>query len=170
VDKARASCLAAKSSSTTPVFTYTVPEESGLEKIHVFLHDDAAQWTPAGSYAELSEYGRPDAIIAPHAGLGSYVAWHPVVMWTHATETPFGATEYAEQSCETQQTILKAMVQRQVMMSGSICSGPGVPMGEDARRSLMKGRSYLIEVNPFQKPGQRPVQTKLPNVPNGFTI
>jgi hypothetical protein len=75
VDKAKGpylKSLAAKSSPTTPVFTYTAPEEIG--KIKILLHGDAAQWTPANGDAEVSKYGKPDAIVAPNAGLGSYIA------------------------------------------------------------------------------------------------
>lgn len=174
VDKAKAShpkSLVGASSPTTPVFSYTAPQESGSGTIQIFLHGDKAEWAPADGDAELSAYGKPDAIVAPNAGLGSYPSWHPVIVWTHATSTPFGVTEYSEQSCEIQEQVVQAVVQRQAMAPGSVVPpGPGVPTGVEAMRSMMKPREFKIALNPFQGPGQRPVPTKVPNVPNGFTI
>lgn len=93
--------------------------------------------------------GRPDAIIALNAGLGSYKEWVPVIQAAHLASLPFAVTEYAEQSCEQQHATFPRML------------GPRVP----ARKE------YAIELNPFQRPGQRGIPMyRLPNVVNGFTL
>jgi hypothetical protein len=47
---------------------------------------------------------------------------------------------------------------------------PGAPDAEACRRAAAKQWKYAVDLNPFQRPGQRAVSTKVPNVPNGFTI
>lgn len=171
LDKSPPASLAGQCSPTTPIFSYTAPKENGSGNIQIFLHVGGAEWAPADGDAELSKYGKPDAIIALNAGLASYPAWYPVIVWTHATNTPFGVTEYTEQSCETQREMVPMVTQRQAMEPGSFVPlRPGVPMGEDAKRSLMKTREFKIELNPFQGPGQRAVPYRVPSVSNGFTI
>ncbi|KAJ6583784.1 hypothetical protein B0H10DRAFT_2168122 [Mycena sp. CBHHK59/15] len=147
--------LAVKASATFPVYSYTAPEESGSGRIQIFLHGSADLWVPADAAPELSVFGKPDAIVAPNAGLGSYPAWCPAIIYTHATEIPFGVTEYAEQSCETQLLMFPRILEAVAMMPG---------------RAATKQWNYQIKVNPFQRPGQRAIYTKVPNVPSGFTI
>ncbi|KAJ7498622.1 hypothetical protein FB451DRAFT_1014746, partial [Mycena latifolia] len=154
VSKAKAShpkSLAAQTSPTSPIYSYTAPEESGSSRIQIFLHGSADHWTPADADPVLSAYGKPDAIVSPNAGLGSYAAFYPVILYCHQLEIPFGVTEYAEQSCETQLLMFPKLLQSEAMTPGSRWD-------------------YPIKLNPFQRPGQRPVPTKVPNVPNGFTI
>lgn len=137
--------IAAKSSSTQPIFSYKAPQECGSGKIDVFLHGREPSWC----HPNYSPYGDPDALIACNAGLGSYPDWIPVIKTAHELEIPFGVTEYTEQSCEHQRRYFPRMV------------GPGVKPRKD----------YAIDLNPFQSPGQRAIpQYRLPNVINGFTI
>ncbi|KAJ6489483.1 hypothetical protein C8R47DRAFT_1071350 [Mycena vitilis] len=163
--------LAAQTSSTHPIYSYTAPEESGAGRIEIYLHGTATHWTPADADATLSPYGRPDALVAPNAGLGSYPAWYPVILYAHHTGIPFGVTEYTEQSCEFQLTLFPKLLHAEAVQPGSITGHvPGVPGAEAARTAAAKHWEYRIELNPFQRPGQRAVSTKVPNVPNGFTI
>ncbi|KAJ7094487.1 hypothetical protein B0H15DRAFT_798694 [Mycena belliarum] len=174
VSKAKAShpkSLASQTSPTSPIYSYTAPEESGAGRIQIFLNGSADHWTPADADASLSAFGKPDAIVSPNAGLGSYAAWHPVILYCHQMEIPFGVTEYAEQSCETQLMMFPRLLQSEAMAPGSVMGRvPGAPSAEACRRAASKHWEYPIKLNPFQRPGQRPVPTKLPNVPNGFTI
>ena len=74
-----------------------------------------------------------------------------MILAAHGLEIPFAVTEYAEQSAETQ-------VYKQFPV---IVASAGMQPRED----------YTIEMNPFQRPGQRPLPNiRLPNLCNGFTI
>ncbi|SJL13376.1 uncharacterized protein ARMOST_16818 [Armillaria ostoyae] len=138
--------LVAKSSTSSPVFAYKAPKECGSGSIELYLHGDSLTWSP--DMLDRSS-GRPDAIIALNAGLGSYGEWVPVIQAAHLASLPFAVTEYAEQSCEQQRLTFPRML------------GPRVP----ARKE------YAIELNPFQRPGQRGIPMyRLPNVVNGFTL
>ncbi|KAJ7752821.1 hypothetical protein DFH07DRAFT_1061636 [Mycena maculata] len=143
VSKAKAShpkSLAAQASPTAPIYSYTAPEESGAGRIQLYLHAPA-----------LSAYGAPSTLVAPNAGLGSHATWYPAILYVHQTQLPFGVTEYAEQSCETQQMIFLRLLQVEAAVPGSVMGRiPGAPSPE--------------------RLGQRPVPTKLPNIPNGFTM
>ncbi|KZW03620.1 hypothetical protein EXIGLDRAFT_664199 [Exidia glandulosa HHB12029] len=145
--KKKPSSLVAKSSPSTPVFTYKAPDECGSGAISVFLCTSKALWEP-----NMSDFPTPDALVACNAGLGSYREWIPVVQAAHRLEIPFGVTEYAEQSAEHQVANFPLML-----------SYGGIrPKSRD---------EYEIGLNPFQKPGQRAIpQYRLPNVSNGFTI
>ncbi|KAJ7639138.1 hypothetical protein FB45DRAFT_421647 [Roridomyces roridus] len=169
--------LAARVSPTSPVFSYTAPEASGAGQIQIFLHGSDPHWMPADADAALSSYsGVPSALIAPNAGLSSYPAWRPVIVYAHQMQIPFATTEYAEQSCEIQRAEFQSRVSSeaahawQSVMLGAPCT----PNHQVAIDAYLRGRQrkweYPIEVNPFQRPGQRRIPTKLPNVPNGFTI
>ncbi|KAJ7680716.1 hypothetical protein DFH06DRAFT_427451 [Mycena polygramma] len=163
--------IAAQASPAHPVYSYTAPDENGAGRIQIYLHGTASHWTPADADATLSPYGRPDAIAAPNAGLGSYTAWYPVIVYAHQADIAFGVTEYAEQSCETQLMLFPQLLYAEAARPGSVIGQvPGAPSVEAARKAAEKHWEYQVELNPFQRPGQRSVPTKLPNVPNGFTI
>jgi hypothetical protein len=174
VSRAKAShpkSLAAQASPTSPVYSYTAPEESGSGRIQIFLHSTADHWTPADADPALSPYGKPDAIVAPNAGLGSYHAWYPVILYAHQMDVPFGTTEYAEQSCESQLDLFRQLLYSEGARPGCVMGPvPGAPDAEACRRAAAKQWKYAVDLNPFQRPGQRAVSTKVPNVPNGFTI
>lgn len=164
---------AALESPARPVFTYTAPEESGAGKVSVYL-DTSESW----SASRLAEYGgphaRPDVLVAPNAGLSSYQGWRPVIIWSLANAMPFAATEYAEQSCEHQRASFGSLLAMQAQTPGSIDRGPWAPTPSQCMTAMMtRARSkedFPIVLNPFQRPGQRPIPTYLPNVPNGFIL
>ncbi|KAJ7723546.1 hypothetical protein B0H16DRAFT_1737173 [Mycena metata] len=111
------------------------------------------------------------AIVAPNAGLASYPEWFPVILHVHQEEIPFGTTEYAEQSAETQLELFPTLLQTEAAQPGPVTKRrPTDGEVEAIRKAAGKRWEYGIEMNPFQRPGQRPVPTKLPNVPNGFTV
>ncbi|KAK0209128.1 hypothetical protein DFS33DRAFT_1415392 [Desarmillaria ectypa] len=143
--KSHPQSLVAKSSTSSPVFVYKAPKECGSGSIEIFLHGDSPTWSPE----IMSPTGRPDGIIAFNAGLGSYREWIPVIQAAHLESLPFVVTEYAEQFCEQQRSTFPRML------------GPRVPVRKE----------YTIELNPFQRPGQRGIlMYHLPNVVNGCTL
>jgi hypothetical protein len=174
VSRAKAShpkSLAAQTSPTSPVYSYTAPEVNGGGRIQIFLHGTADHWTPADAHPALSAYGKPDAIVAPNAGLGSYPSWYPIILYAHQMDVPFGTTEYAEQSCEFQVDLFPQLLYADAMNPGSVMGQvPGAPDAGARGRAAAKRWEYAIELNPFQRPGQRSLPTKMPNVSNGFTI
>lgn len=95
-------------------------------------------------------FGPPDGLIAfRNAGLISYAEWIPVIRASHIASLPFAVTEYTEHSAELQRSELPKF------------------LGGLSRRQS----DYQIEMNPFQRPGQRSLpSSRLPNAVNGFTI
>ncbi|KAJ6489482.1 hypothetical protein C8R47DRAFT_470378 [Mycena vitilis] len=169
--KSHPKSIAAQASPAHPVYSYTAPEEIGVGRIQIYLHGMADHWTPADADANLSQYGRPDALVAPNAGLGSYHEWYPVIVYAHHTGLAFGATEYAEQSCEFQLTLFQELLYAEAARPGSVMRQVPAAAGvEAARAAAMKHWDHKVEVNPFQRPGQRTISKKMPNAPNGFTI
>ncbi|KDR82444.1 hypothetical protein GALMADRAFT_824344 [Galerina marginata CBS 339.88] len=142
-------CLATKS----PVFTYKAPPECGSGAVSVYLHSASANWSTLGSDSALTAHGgRPDALVACNAGLASYREWFHVVQEAHLKRIPFATTEYAEQSAEHQVGYMHMML-----------AGSGA--------SQRPQEKYEIQLNPFQRPGQRPIPMyRLPNIVNGFTV
>ncbi|KAJ7899101.1 hypothetical protein B0H13DRAFT_2275615 [Mycena leptocephala] len=123
VSRAKAShpkSIAVRASPTSPVYSYTAPEENGAGRIQIFLHGTADHWTPTDAHPALSAYGKPDAIVAPNAGLGSYPSWYPVILYAHQMDVPFGTTEYAEQSCEFQVDLFPQLLYSDAMDPGSV--------------------------------------------------
>ncbi|KDR71612.1 hypothetical protein GALMADRAFT_74898 [Galerina marginata CBS 339.88] len=139
--------------SKSPVFTYQSPPECGSGAISVYLHSASANWSARGNYPALEMYGsRPDALVACNAGLASYREWTEVIQAVHVERIPFATTEYIEQSVEHQRDVMP------MMLSGTSASPR--PFEE-----------YEIQLNPFQRPGQRQVPMyRLPNLINGFTL
>jgi hypothetical protein len=163
--------LVSQASTTVPVFSYVAPEESGASKLSIFVNTSSPYWTPADAIPDISPFKwKPDALVALNAGLASYPEWMPAILWTIATKTPFGVTEYVERSCEVQRMRFPLILNEQARREGSIYSGPGAPTSDECRRLYMQGANYPIELNPFQNPGQRPVPWRLPNLQNGFTM
>ncbi|KAF9040178.1 hypothetical protein BDZ89DRAFT_1060578 [Hymenopellis radicata] len=142
--------LAGKSSSSAPVFAYEAPKECGSGRIEIFLHGASSLWGPEMLSAANEYGGRPDGAIALNAGLGAHRTWVPVIQSIHRAVMPFAITEYTEHSCGIQRATFPQIV-RQIYAQ---------PMKE-----------YPIELNPFQRPGQRGVPCfRLPNIVNGFTM
>ncbi|KAJ7187875.1 hypothetical protein C8R46DRAFT_1052911, partial [Mycena filopes] len=163
--------LAARASPTVPVYSYTAPEDNGSGRIQIFLHGTTDYWTSADADPG-SPCGRPDALVAPNAGLASYPQWFPIIIHAHLQEEiPFGATEYAEQSAEAQLALFPELLRDEAMQPGSVTQRALTDREVEAvRKAAGRDWGYEIEMNPFQRPGQRPVPTRVPNVPNGFTV
>ncbi|KAG1755088.1 uncharacterized protein EDB91DRAFT_1097220 [Suillus paluster] len=162
VNKAKKNSIAMKAKRKEPVYTYTSPESCGASTLSIFLHGDHENWDPRLPFLLNS---RPDAVVAPNAGLTSYPAWQFVILHCLAENTPFAATEYAEQSAEMQRDAFPQIV------AHALPSLQAAGMHGLAFHNLTRPREYPIAFNPFQRPGQRDMSaTRLPSVPNGFTI
>lgn len=139
--------LAASTTLSTPVFTYEAPDECGSGTIAIHLDGSSKTWR-----RPTSSSSKPDALVACNAGLGSYAEWIPVVQAAHELNIPFGVTEYAEQSAESQRANFPKML-----------------WGSSANPKSID--EYTIDLNPFQRPGQRGIPMhRLPNIVNGFTL
>lgn len=133
----------------------------GQSTLTIYLDGEHENWDPrfASTLNAL-----PDAIVALNAGLLSYKTWASVILFCHVEDVPFGATEYAEQSAEVQRDSFSKIIHHAIP---SLAPRMNTVQVEE----LVKPRHYPIELNPFQRPGQRPIgATRLPNISNGFTI
>ncbi|KAI6045000.1 hypothetical protein EDC04DRAFT_2560098 [Pisolithus marmoratus] len=161
VQQAKKGSIAMKSKRNLPVYTYTSPSSMGGSTLAIYLHGEHENWDPR---IPSMTGNLPDAIVAANAGLLSYKGWQGVVLYCHVEGTPFAVTEYAEQSAEVQVDSLPKMIMHSMPYLQS-------RMSTAALLSLMSPRTYPIEFNPFQRPGQRYIASvRLPNVSNGFTI
>ncbi|KAH7915348.1 hypothetical protein BJ138DRAFT_998114 [Hygrophoropsis aurantiaca] len=153
--------LAIKATHHQAVYNYASPPSCGGGKLNIYLHGDHENWDPR---LPTLLNNIPDAIVAPNAGLLSYPAWQFVILYCHAENTPFAVTEYAEQSAEVQREAFPQIV---AAAMPSLSKG----MSPEDMANMVRSREYPIQINPFQRPGQRCLgSTRLPNVPNGFTM
>jgi hypothetical protein len=114
---------------------------------------------------------KPDALVVLDAGLATYTEWKPAILWTIVIETQFGVTEYAEAVVRGTAYRLSALLGMQAAREGSVYSVPGAPTSGRCGYFYMQGPPNCpVEVNPFQKPGQRTIPWRLPNLQNGFTM
>ena len=145
-----------------PVYTYTSPTPCGASTLSIYLHGGHENWDPQFPFFQNNQ---PDAIVALNAGLNSYPTWPMVIMYCLAENLPFAVTEYAEQSAELQRDDFPRIVE---------CALPhlnSAPAYASKLSNLTRYREHPIVFNPFQRPGQRNLgSTRLPNVPNGFTL
>ena len=161
VQKATKTSIAAKAKRNEPVYTYRSPVSMGQSTLAIYLDGDHENWEPR--FASITD-NLPDAIVGLNAGLLSYKAWASVILFCHVEGMPFGVTEYAEQSAEVQRDSFPKIIHHAIPSLGP-------RMSTAQLEDLVKPRQYPIELNPFQRPGQRPIgSTRLPNVSNGFTI
>lgn len=161
VQQAKKGSVAMKSKRKLPVYTYTGPSSMGGSTLAIFLHGEHENWDPR---LPSMTNNLPDAIVAANAGLLSYKGWQGVILYCHVEGTPFAVTEYAEQSAEVQVEALPKILMNSMPYLQS-------RMNTSALLDLMSPRTYPIEFNPFQRPGQRYIgSVRLPNVSNGFTI
>ncbi|KIJ68239.1 hypothetical protein HYDPIDRAFT_81640 [Hydnomerulius pinastri MD-312] len=161
VKQAKKKSLAAKAKRNEPVYTYTSPASMGGSTLSIHLHGEHENWDPR---LPSITNDMPDAIVAANAGLLSYTAWAYVILYCHLENVPFGVTEYAEQSAEVQRDSFPQMINNSMPSLAS-------RMSTAQLENMVKPRDYPVEFNPFQRPGQRNLgSTRLPNVPNGFTI
>ncbi len=129
----------------SPVFTYMAPPDCGHGAISIYLNSAGENWSATTNDV-------PDALIGCNAGLGSYPEWLPVIQEAHLRRIPFATTEYAEQSAEHQRNSMPIMLR-----------------GTNAMPQ--RPEEYTIQLNPFQRPGQRQIPMyRLPNIVNGFTL
>lgn len=156
--------LAAKSSPSSPVFSYTAPKESGSGSINIYLEGRHADW-PVG-LPDMADFGgMPHALVAPNAGLLSYPAWGRVIVYCIMMDLPFAVTEYAEQSAETQRSAIPIMLKNTIDQIGSSL-GP-----LEMANAMRTDREHPIELNPFARPGQSAIScSRLPSLVNGFTM
>lgn len=161
VQKANRKSIAAKAKRNEPVYTYQSPASMGQSTLAIYLDGDHENWEPR--FISITN-NLPDAVVALNAGLLSYKAWASVILFCHVEDLPFGVTEYAEQSAEVQRDSFSKIIYH---ATPSLAPRMSTAQLED----LVRPRQYPVELNPFQRPGQRPIgSTRLPNVSNGFTI
>ena len=131
----------------SPVFSYTAPPECGSGTVSIHFNSESD-----GNWSATNNNLR-DALVACNAGLASYRSeWFPVIQAAHMKRIPFATTEYAEQSAEHQRNMIPTILSWELLSPR--------PMQE-----------YKIKLNPFQRPGQRPIPMyRLPNIVNGFTL
>ncbi|KAJ7176407.1 hypothetical protein C8R43DRAFT_1198094 [Mycena crocata] len=160
VSKAKAShskSLAAQALPSSPIYSYTAPEESDSGEIRIFLNGSADYWNLADADPSPSAYGKPASGPTPRGTQSMYTR----TRW----KSLFGVTGYAEQLCETQLLMFSRLLESEAMRPGSVMGRvPGAPSAEACRRAASNGWDYPIKLNPFMPPGQRLVPTKLPNV------
>jgi len=158
VQNATKKSIAGKAKRMEPVYTYEGPKSMGQSTLTIYLDGEHENWDPR--FASIL----PDAIIGLNAGLLSYKAWASVVLFCHVEDTPFGVTEYAEQSAEVQRDSFAKIIHHAIpSLAPRMCTAQ--------LEDLVRPRQYPVEFNPFQRPGQRPISaTRLPNASNGFTI
>jgi hypothetical protein len=163
VKKAKNNSIAMKAKQNQPVYTYTSPASCGASTLSIFLYGDHEDWHPRHPFIRYI-YNKPDAVIGLNAGLTSYPAWQPVILYCHMYNEPFAVTEYAEQSAEQQRDSFPLIIDHILPQARLNYHGSEI-------HDLTRPREYLIAFNPFQCPGQRGIgQGRLPNVSNGFTI
>ncbi|KAL4069501.1 hypothetical protein J3A83DRAFT_3572948 [Scleroderma citrinum] len=161
VKQAKKGSLAMKAKRNEPVYAYTSPSSMGESTLAIYLHGQHENWDPR---IPSMTNNHPDAIVSANAGLINYKAWQGVILYCHVENIPFAVTEYAEQSAELQVAALPQILHHYA----STLHGK---MTTSSLQTLLSPRTYPIEFNPFQRPGQRYLgNTRLPNVPNGFTI
>jgi hypothetical protein len=80
----------------------------------------------------------------------------------YSFDIPFAVTEYAEQSADQTAKQMPIMRANYAKAFGS---------GTENFDKLMQPRSHSVTVNPFHRPGQRPLPiVRMPNLYNGFVI
>ncbi|KAJ7611312.1 hypothetical protein FB45DRAFT_1120060 [Roridomyces roridus] len=155
-----------------PVWEYTAPQSTGGGSIAISLYH-APPIPPAARHMQLRPFTGawqrtvmmlspkdPDAIVALNAGILSYSTWYEVVSCATMANFPFACTDYAQQSQQlTVEQIPKWLTE----------AARAFPPGHDFHQELMRPRTRPVTVNPFHRPGQRPIsQVRSPNLDNGF--
>jgi hypothetical protein len=163
VKKAKKNSIAMKAKQNQPVYTYTSPASCGASTLSIFLYGDHENWDPQHPFIRYI-HNKPDAVVGLNAGLINYPAWQSVILYRHMYNESFAVTEYAEQSAEQQRYSFPLIIDHILPQARLNYHGSEI-------HNLTQPREYPIAFNPFQCPGQRSIgQTRLPNVPDGFTI
>ncbi|KDQ11803.1 hypothetical protein BOTBODRAFT_113878 [Botryobasidium botryosum FD-172 SS1] len=145
------------------VWSYTAPKKTGQGSIKIKLYPDAKLWD---RHVLVGIGSEPDAMVALDAGLMAYPTWQEPIQMSTVLNIPFAVTEYAEQSMDVCARNLPDM---RAMFASSILGMSGMPPSYIA--NLRKYHPHPITINPFHRPGQRPVAPyRLPNYYNGFAM
>ncbi|KAL6303860.1 hypothetical protein BKA93DRAFT_734251 [Sparassis latifolia] len=140
------------------VWSYTSPKKAGGGSVVIKLYSQGEAWTRG-----VAKESPPDALVGLNAGLLNYTTWSDPVIFSAVLNIPFAITDYAEQSMETCATGVQTMLRGQA----SHAFMPGSPH----YAALTRTRSRPITVNPFHRPGQRPLPVvRMPNYYNGFAM
>ncbi|KAJ7448976.1 hypothetical protein FB451DRAFT_1147383 [Mycena latifolia] len=154
-----------------PVWEYTAPRPTGGGSIAISLYHPpprprnvALQLRPFTGVWERSVMmlapKDPDALVALNAGILSYSTWYEVVSCATMASIPFACTDYAQQSAQ-----MCADHIPEWLNNASRSFSPG----ENMHQQLVRQRTRPVTVNPFHRPGQRPIsQVRSPNLSNGF--
>ncbi|KAG2368235.1 hypothetical protein BDR07DRAFT_1478305 [Suillus spraguei] len=163
VKTAKKNSIVMKAKQNQPVYTYTSPTSCGASTLSIFLYGDHEDWHQQHPFIRYI-YNKPDAVVGLNAGLTNYPAWQSVILYCHMYNESFAVTEYAEQSAEQQRDSFPLIIDHILPQARLSYHGSEI-------NNLTRPREYPIAFNPFQCPGQRGIgQTRLPSVPNGFTI
>ncbi|KAJ7154330.1 hypothetical protein C8R43DRAFT_1186383 [Mycena crocata] len=153
-----------------PVWEYTAPRTTGGGSIAISLYHPPPRPPMLRSHpAFKGAWDRsvmmlapkdPDALIALNAGILSYSTWFEVVPCATMTNIPFACTDYAQQSVKECVGCVPEWLTD---------AAPRFRDNPDLYHQLVRERGRPITVNPFHRPGQRPIpMVRSPNVGNGF--
>ncbi|KAJ6452511.1 hypothetical protein C8R45DRAFT_1065289 [Mycena sanguinolenta] len=155
-----------------PVWEYTAPRPTGGGSIAISLYHAPplppnTRQLPLRPFKGMWERSvimlapkDPDALVAPNAGILAYSPWYEVVSCATMANIPFACTDYAQQSAQ--------MISDHIPEWLNEASRNFSPR-ERMHHELVRQRTRPVTVNPFHRPGQRPIsQVRSPNLGNGF--
>ncbi|KAJ7289740.1 hypothetical protein C8J57DRAFT_434217 [Mycena rebaudengoi] len=154
-----------------PVWEYTAPRLTGGGSIAITLYhapprplNVPLQLRPFTGVWERSVMmlapKDPDALVALNAGILSYSTWYEAVSCATMANIPFACTDYAQQSAQ--------MCADHIPEWLNAASRNFSPR-DNMHQQLVRQRTRPVTVNPFHRPGQRPIsQVRSPNLSNGF--
>ncbi|KAJ7036262.1 hypothetical protein C8F04DRAFT_954028 [Mycena alexandri] len=152
-----------------PVWEYTAPRATGGGSIAISLYH-APPLPPIPQLRPFTGVWQrsvvmlapkdPDALVALNAGILSYSTWHEVVLCATMANIPFACTDYAQQTTQLCADHIPKWLTD---------TARGLSPDEPLRQELVMQRTHPVTVNPFHRPGQRPIsQVRSPNLGNGF--
>ncbi|KAJ7676429.1 hypothetical protein B0H17DRAFT_1080023 [Mycena rosella] len=153
-----------------PVWEYTAPRSTGGGSIALSLyHPPPRPSMPRTLRPFTGVWDRsvmmlsrtdPDAIVALNARILSYSTWHEVVTCCAIGNFPFACTDYAQQTVQMTADCIPEWTKD---------AAQNFSREENAYHELVRERTRPITVNPFHRPGQRPIpMVRSPNLGNGF--
>ncbi|KAJ7653621.1 hypothetical protein DFH06DRAFT_1474764 [Mycena polygramma] len=153
-----------------PVWEYTAPRHTGSGSIAISLYHPppippmAPPLRPFTGVWDRSVMmfapKEPDALVAPHAGILTYSSWYEVVSLATMANIPFACTDYSQQTAQIYVDHIPEWLNQ--------AAQPFSP-SESTYHELIRKRTRPVTVNPFHRPGQRPIpQVRSPNLGNGF--
>ncbi|KAJ7510824.1 hypothetical protein B0H11DRAFT_2152257 [Mycena galericulata] len=159
-----------------PVWEYTAPRSTGGGSIAISLYrerprppimlDLPVKVRPFTGAWDRSVHmftpADPTAVVALNAGILSYSTWWEVVCLCTGENIPFACTDYAQQSAQ----LIADTVPIWTRDAGQEIARTGEP---SSAYEYIRPRARPVAVNPFHRPGQRPIsQVRSPNLGNGF--